>query len=174
MSEYALVGARFAAGALATLLGHEGRVAEPRCERVDMNTLPDRVFGRDGGALGVFVDLVGAVTGEAGIALPTAAACKVAKQLAPDSDVTGFDTRAQSVMSEIGNIMLSAASGAIAEVVGGVVIPSVPRLGSNIADVLLVDEICPDIKGLPAYLAECELGEGDEALSLMFVWIPGD
>ena len=70
--------------------------------------------------------------------------------------------------------MLSAAAGAIASLAGGVVIPSVPRLGTTLGDVLLVDEICAEIRSLPVFVASCEVVRGNEKFPMRFVWIPGE
>jgi len=172
--EYAVAGVKAAADALARLLDAEPATRAPVCDKLDMIALPDRLFPPDSDAIGVFADLVGAIQGEAGIAFRRAEADALVRALVPDADVTSFDTRAQSAMSEVGNIALSSAAGAIAELIGGVVIPSVPRLGANMSDVLLVDEICGDLGGLPAYVAEAEINTPGRSLPLTFVWIPGD
>ncbi len=172
--EYALAGVRAAADSLARLLDVEPETRAPVCEKLDMSALPDRLFPADTGAIGVFVDLVGAIQGEAGVTFRRNQAEALVRALVPDADVESFDTRAQSAMSEVGNIALSSAAGAIAGLIGGVVIPSVPRLGANMSDVLLVDEICADLRGLPVYVAEAGINGSEGPFPLTFVWIPGD
>ena len=172
--EYAVAGAKAAADSLARLLDAEPATRTPVCDKLDMSALPEKLFPADTGAIGVFADLVGAIQGEAGIAFRRGEAEALVRTLVPDADVESFDTSAQSAISEVGNIALSSAAGAIAEMIGGVVIPSVPRLGANMSDVLLVDEICADLRSLPAYVAEAEINGPDGPFPLTFVWIPGD
>ncbi len=172
--EYAVAGADAAAHSLARLVEGSVMSETSACEKLEMRSLPEKLFPGDTGALGVFVDLVGAIQGEAGIALRRPFADALVLALVPDADVENFDTRAQSALSEIGNIALSSASGAIADMIGGVVIPSVPRLGATLSDALLVDEICSELRNLPVYLASCDITRGGEPFPMNFVWIPGD
>ncbi|MBW2280630.1 MAG: chemotaxis protein CheC [Deltaproteobacteria bacterium] len=172
--EYAVAGVKAAADSLASLLDAEPATRAPVCDKIDMSALPDKVFPENTGSIAVFADLVGAIQGEAGIAFRRGEADALVRALVPDADVEAFDTSAQSAMSEVGNIALSSAAGAIAELIGGVVIPSVPRLGANLSDVLLVDEICGDLGRMPVYVAEAEVNTPGNPLQLTFVWIPGD
>lgn len=172
--EYALAGARAAADSLARLLDGEVADGSPACEKHELAALPELLFPRDDGAIGVFVDLVGPVQGEAGIVLLRPSADGLVRALVREADPSNFDMRAQSALSEVGNIVLSAAAGALADLAGGVVIPSVPRLGTTLGDALLVDEICPEIRSLPVFVASCEVIRGKQDFPMRYVWIPSE
>jgi chemotaxis protein CheY-P-specific phosphatase CheC len=170
--EYAQTGARAAACALARVLGAEVAKQGPACEKLELSALPRLLFPGDAGAIGVFVDLAGPVQGEAGIGLLRPSADALVCALVDETDPARFDTRALSLLSEVGNMVLSAAAGAMAELAGGVVIPSVPRLGTTLGDVLLLDEICSEIRSLPVFVASCRVVRGNDDFPMRFVWIP--
>jgi chemotaxis protein CheY-P-specific phosphatase CheC len=174
--EYAQTGARAAAFALARLLDAELAKPEPGpvCEKLELSALPALLFPGDAGAIGVFVDLVGPVQGEAGIGLLRPSADALVCALVDEADSGRFDSRALSALSEVGNMVLSAAAGAMADLAGGVVIPSVPRVGTTLGELLLLDEICSEIRSLPVFVASCEVVRGNEKFPMRFVWIPGE
>lgn len=172
--EYAQTGARAAAFALARLLGAEVVKQGVACEKLELSALPELLFPGGAGAIGVFVDLVGPVPGEVGIGLLRPSADALVRALVDETDAASFDTRAQSALSEVGNIVLSAAAGAMADLAGGVVIPSVPRLGTTLGEVLLLDEICSEIRSLPVFVASCEVVRGSDRFPMRFVWIPAE
>jgi chemotaxis protein CheC len=172
--EFAMAGATAAADALARLLDGEVTNGTPACEKLALDSLPELLFPGDSGAIGVFVDFVGPVQGEAGIALLRPSADALVRALVKRADSDDFDRRAHSALSEVGNIVLSAAAGALADLAGGVVIPSVPRLGTTLAEVLLVDEICSEIRSLPVFVASCEVLRGKQDFPMRFVWIPSE
>lgn len=171
--EYAKTGAQAAADTLTRVLERDVRVEPPRCQKLELGELPASVFPPNEETLAIFADLIGAATGQAGIALPKAQAGELTRLLFKDGSPELHEERAHSALCELGNIVLSAAAGAIAQLVGGVVIPSVPRLADDMAGALLLELIHPELRRLPAYLAETDLVEHDGPLRLRFVWIPG-
>lgn len=172
--ECAKSGAQAAAETLTRVLERDVRVEPPRCQKLDLGELPSSVFPPDEETLAIFADFIGAVRGQAGIALPIEQAGELTRLLFKDGSAELHEDRAHSALCELGNIVLSAAAGAIAKLVGGVVIPSVPRLARDMPGALLLELIHPELQRLPAYLAETDLVEHNGPLRLRFVWIPGD
>jgi len=170
LSEIANAAASAAADALASLLDCRVGHADARGERLELAVLEDKIFPESGDRLAVFADLVGATRGLAGLAFTNDCARLMIARVVRDAD--GFGPREQSALREIGNIALSAACGAIASGSGGTVIPSVPRIGDDISEVLLIDEVLPGMHRLPVLVVEFDLECEDGPLGVTFVWVP--
>lgn len=170
--EFGNIGAGHAATALARLVDRTVWMDPPRGRMLFVDDLPLALFPDDEPVAGVFVDLGGAVEGVAGLLLPLADLGKLLQMLpgSPPGDLS--DPRARSAFAEIGNIALCAAAGAIAKLSDGLVVPSVPRVGVDMASALLTEVLHPSLRALPAYLVESELTVGQAPFRLRFVWVP--
>ena len=82
---------------------------------------------------------------------------------------------AGTIICELGNMAISAAAGAFGKLQSGVVVPSVPRLGLDVRQ-MVGEELERRSGSMPAWIAESELAEGSNGSNLLgirFVWIPG-
>ncbi len=172
--EFASIGGGHAANALAKLLECTVMMDPPRCWPVEVPDLSSSFTPRRDWGVSVFVDIVGATTGQAGIVLTSGAVEEVLTRLMGDDHVGDLDERACSALSEVGNIALSAAASAFGDLVGGVVVPSVPRLGFDMDESFQMEGLRRALHPEPAYLAETELAERDGMIRVRFVWIPTD
>ena len=172
LCEAASIGAAHAASALARLFDRLVPVEPPHCQKLWLSELAENVFQPDEWIAGVFADLSGRVNGEAAILLSRDVFEEAVAQILGVTPPPPFDERAHSALGEIGNIVLSAAAGAFGELEGGVVLPSVPRVGYDEARKLLIDAVPPELHELPAYLAEIEIVDQERAMRVRFVWIP--
>jgi chemotaxis protein CheC len=161
-----------AANALAQLLGTTLRIGTPRCWVLHDGRLPAELFGADERVTAVLAELEGAVAGPAGLILRRDVLEWILSRLIGDPDANTLSERALSALCEVGNIAVSAAANALSELVGGVVLPSVPRLGFEKRAVGVLAEVCGELAGRSAYLVEVELIAHGTALRLLFVWIP--
>ncbi len=172
LREATSIAAARAADALAKLFDCVVLIDPPRCREIGLADLPGCAFPPDAWVAGVFTDLSGKVSGELAIVLEQEVIWRVLELLFGDDAPTSFDERARSALAEVGNIAVSAAAGAIGELEGGVVIPSVPRVGYDMAGALLVSSLHPRLSRLPACLAETDLVDRQRVLRLRFLWIP--
>jgi chemotaxis protein CheC len=161
-----------AATALTQLLGTSLRMAPPRCWTLHDGMLPAELFSPDERVTAVLADLEGALVGPAGLILRRDMLRWVVGRLTGDANVNTLSERALSALCELGNIAVSAAANALSEMVGGVVLPSVPRLGFEKPAVSVLQEVCGDLGGRCAYLVEAELIADEGTLRLLFVWVP--
>jgi chemotaxis protein CheY-P-specific phosphatase CheC len=171
-SELTSICAGNAAGALATLLGTTLHMGPPRCWALRDGLLPAELFAPDERVTAVLAELEGALVGPAGLILRREMLQWVLARLIGDPDVKTLSERALSAICEVGNIAVSAAANALSEMVGGVVVPSVPRLGFEKQAVSALQELCGDLEGRSAYLVEVGLISTEGVLSLLFVWVP--
>jgi chemotaxis protein CheC len=172
--ELASIGAGHAASSLAKLFDCTVLMEPSRCFRMDVGHLPESMLYQQEWTAAIFVDLSGAVSGQAGLVLSEAVMNQIIERLANEDPRCGITERGRSALKELGNIALSAAAGALGDMLGGIVVPSVPRLGFEMCEALLLDEIGPAMEQRPAFLAETQLAERDGPLRIRFIWIPAE
>ncbi len=169
---YVKAAAVHATAAVARLMDCSEPKETPTLQQVRLGDLI-RLLG-PGGAPGfaIFADLSGAVGGQAGLLLSPDAAGELLFQLIGERPEGEPDAQARSALSEAGNIAVSAASGALGHLAGGVVIPSVPRLDANLQGALRLDELPPppERDELPVYVVTTTLS--GPSLAIAFVWVP--
>ena len=173
-AEFASVGAGRAATALANIFDCMVMLEPPRCFRLEIGHLPEAMVYDEDWTTAIFTDFEGSVCGQAGILLSDPVVHGVVRRLVGEDSGKGLSKRALSALSELGNIVLSAAAGAIGDLVGGIVMPSLPRLGFDMSETLLLENLEPGEDQNPAYLAETELIERGGPLRIRFVWVPGE
>ena len=169
-----LAGSR-AAGVLAKIFGCTVLLDPPRSWHTDASFLPTSFSPDDEWRAAVFADLSGAVEGCAGLVLSRQALKKALRRLVGLSQIEHLDPRARSALCELGNMAISAAAGAFGKLQSGVVVPSVPRLGLDVRQ-MVGEELERRSGSMPAWIAESELAEGSNGSNLLgirFVWIPG-
>jgi chemotaxis protein CheC len=171
LREVTSIGAAHAASALAKLFDRVVMIEPPRCRKLDVADIASAIFRPEEWVAGVFVEVTGAVRGRMGILLSQDVVEDVLERLGVGL-ADGLDERARSALGELGNIATSAAVTAMAELEGGIVLPSTPWVGYDTAGALLIEALHPYLERLPAYLAETELADRDRVLPLRFLWIP--
>lgn len=163
-----------AANALAQLLGTTLRMGPPRSWTLHDGRLPQELFGPDERVTAVLAELEGAVAGPAGLILRRDVLEWILARLIGDGRVSTLSERALSALCEVGNIAVSAAANALADLARGAVLPSVPRLGFEKPALGVLAEVCGDLAGRCAHLVEVELLAAGRSLCLLFVWVPED
>jgi chemotaxis protein CheC len=172
LREYASISAGHAATALAGVFDRVVLMEPPSCRWVDLRELACSVFRPDEWIAGVFADLTGPTRGQVGMLLERKVVLEVLRRMVGTEPEAELDAMQGSALAELGNIALSAAAGALGVLHDGVVVPTVPRVGYDMAGALLVEAVHPRIARLPAYLAEAALADRIGELRAHFVWIP--
>jgi chemotaxis protein CheY-P-specific phosphatase CheC len=161
-----------AAETLGQLLDAELSAAPPRSWILPDGRLPAELFSGHERVTAVLAELEGAASGPAGLILRRDLLQWMLRRLTGDGNVKTLSERALSALCEVGNIAVSAAANALGEVVGGVVLPSVPRLGFEKAAAGTLEEVCGEVGSRCAYLVELTLQGSEGAFGLLFVWVP--
>lgn len=171
LCELCSIGAAHAADALAKLFDRVVMIEPPHSRKVEVEDLAGCVFDPEEWIAGVFVEVTGGVRGQMGVAFSRETLEEVLERLGVSWEGE-FDARIESVVAELGNIAVSAATSALGELAGGITLPSVPWVGFDMAGALLVEALHPHLHRLPAYIAETELWDRDQRLQLRFLWVP--
>jgi chemotaxis protein CheY-P-specific phosphatase CheC len=161
-----------AAETLGQLLGAELSPEPPRSWILPDGRLPRQLFAGHERVTAVLAELEGAASGPAGLILRPDFLKWMLHRLTGDGNVKTLSERALSALCEVGNIAVSAAANALGEVVGGIVLPSVPRLGFEKPAAGTLEDVCGELESRCAYLVERTLQGSEGAFALLFVWVP--
>jgi chemotaxis protein CheC len=172
LQEYASISAGHAANALALFFDRVVLMDPPRCRWVELGEIPSCVFQPEEWIAAVFADLNGPTRGQVGMLLERQVVSEILGRMVGSEPGRDLDEDQASALAEIGNIALSAAAGALGALLQEVVVPSVPRIGYDMAGALLVEAVHGRMALLPAYLIEAVLADRASVLRARFVWIP--
>jgi chemotaxis protein CheC len=164
LCELANVGAGHAAGALAQLLGRPILMDPPRVRVASRERSPGGALGVE--TAGVFFELEGALAGVLGVLFPSRSRAALLEALLQDA--SPHSEEAESALREVGNILASHAVSAVADLVGGRLLPSLPVLAGEAAGAVLESL---QARGEPLRI-ESRLVERSGALRSLLVWIP--
>ena len=129
LAEIANICAGHAATALASLLDATLLMEPPRLQTLRAGEPCDGLLAPEDRVAAVFVDLEGALRAQAAIALSASAVDEVLARVAGKSADETSEVSTLTVLAEVGNIAVSAAANAIAELLNQRSLPSVPRAG---------------------------------------------
>jgi len=164
LRELAHVGASWAANSLAQMMD------ATILTRVPVVYGPDRFRVRSTWTTGIFCDFEGAMSGTVGIFLSEEGRARVLQTLCTSSDVSVEYTA--SVLCEFGNILASQTVTAMADLAGGVILPSLPELVRNQAESVFAARLAPR-SGTPRPLyIESELFDRSGSLRALHVVVP--
>jgi chemotaxis protein CheC len=172
LRELANIGAGHAAGALAQLLGRPIRMEVPRVriERAQARApSPDpRAFS--GPATVVWFEVHGGPGGLLAVVLPEREMDTLLEAVLGAPELERAD-QAESALQEVGNILASHALSAVADTLGALVLPSIPRLETGPA-AARVSPLAAEPAGAERLRIETDLVDADGDLHGVLVWIP--
>jgi len=173
LAEIANICAGHAATALASLLDATLLIEPPRLHALPANRPFATLFAAEDRVAAVFVELEGALRAKAAILLSASAVEEVLARVAGKSADETSQVSTLTVLAEVGNIALSAAANALAELLGERSLPSVPRAGYARQGVLAMREL---ERGVPLdrVVLIVELIERAGPLRLHFALVPAD
>jgi chemotaxis protein CheC len=171
---YVKAAAVHAAAAVSRLLEIREPKEVPELRQIPFAQLSDVVFPAGEEVYAVFADLVGAVSGQAGIAVRRDGLRDMLEHLIGGDWKGELDEPSRSALAEVGNIAVSAAAGALGHLAGGVVVPSVPRLGRDLATALAIELPADDLNNLPVFVVDWQHADPVRPLYLSFIWIPAE
>jgi chemotaxis protein CheC len=129
LAEIANICAGHAATALASLLDATLLMEPPLLHVLPAGEPMDSLISPEDRVAAVFVDLDGALRAQAVIALSASAIDEVLARVAGKSANETSEVSTLTVLAEVGNIAVSAAANALAQLLGRRSLPSVPRAG---------------------------------------------
>ncbi|HTO68900.1 MAG TPA: chemotaxis protein CheC [Myxococcota bacterium] len=167
-AELANICAGHAASTLAMLLDATLLTQPPRLRELPAGRPLRALFLREERVAGIFADLAGAIDAKAALLLSSSAVEELVARVA-GKEAAGPATL--SILAEVGNIAVSAAANALAEMLGATSLPSVPRAGYapdgelGLADLL-------DIGHSTRAVADVVIYERHGSLRFHFVLVP--
>jgi chemotaxis protein CheY-P-specific phosphatase CheC len=164
LRELAHIGASWAANALARLANRT------ILTRVPVVYGPERLKRRSEWEIGVFCDLSGDLACVAGIFLSAATRDAVVDLLCGDSCPP--TEIAASALSEFGNILVSQTASAIANTLGGRILPSLPELVLSGAEAAFEARTSPRHRPPPPLYIESELFDRQGRFRALHVFLP--
>ena len=164
LSELSHIGASWAATAFARLVGRT------ILTRVPMVHGPDRFRQRGEWQAGIFCDVEGVLSGLVALFLPAATRDAVTallcKQEAPPKEM------AASALTEFGSILTSQTVSAIADALGGRIMPGVPELVLEDAETALEARLSPRHRPPPPLYIASELFDRQGEFRALHVFLP--
>lgn len=164
LRELAHIGASWAANSLARLADRT------ILTRVPILHGPERFRQRGEWQTGVFCDLEGDLSGVVAVFLSSTTRDAVVDLLCGDSDPPR--EIAASALSEFGNILVSQTASAIANTLGGRIVPSLPELVLEDAEAALQARLSPRHRPPPPLYIESELFDRQGRFRALHVVLP--
>jgi chemotaxis protein CheC len=173
LAEIANICAGHAASALAALLDATLLIEPPCLHALPAGRPLGGVLAAQDRAAAVFVELEGALRAQAAILLSASAVGEVLARVAGKSTDETSRASTLTVLAEVGNIALSAAANALADLLGERSLPSVPRAGYARQGVLSMRELERGVPHARTVLV-VQLIERAGPLRLHFALVPAD
>ncbi len=170
-AEIANVCAGHAATTLAALLDATLLFEPPRVRALAAGRPLGSLFAREERVAAVFAELEGALPAQAALLLSATAVDEVVARVAGKSPDEASAASTLAVLAEVGNIAVSAAANALAELLGQRSLPTVPRAGYARQGALRLPEL-EDGAPRGRTVIDVELIERGGPLRLHFVLIP--
>jgi len=168
LAELANICAGHAASTLALLLDSTLLCEVPRLRKLSAGRPLRSLFLREERAASIFADLHGPFRARAALFLSAGAVEEIVARIAGKE---GSSLSPQSVLAEVGNIAVSAAANALAQMLGETSLPSVPRAGFSPSGELELPELV-EIHGVVRSVADVVLYERHGSLRMHFVLVP--
>jgi chemotaxis protein CheC len=141
LAEIANICAGHAAGALAALLDATLLIEPPILHALPPGEPLASLLAPEDRVAAVFVELEGALRAQAAILLSASAVDQVLERVAGKNADETSNVSTLTVLAEVGNIAVSAAANALADLLGERSLPSVPRAGYARQGVLAMREL---------------------------------
>ncbi len=171
MQELASIGAGHAASAFAQLTGQPFWMGLPRVAKGEEGALAPQLVLARRWSTGVFFELDGCLDALLGLLFHEDASEAVVRRIVGVEEGEIDPTWIESALMEVGNILASHVSNAIADTLGERLLPSIPILAMTEAERALAHALL-DGPGLDTLRIECELRGGDGKLGGLVVLVP--
>ncbi len=168
LAELANILAGHAASTLAILLDTIMLTEVPRLRQLPAGRPLGSLFLREERVAGIFAELHGPLEARAALLLSAGAVEDVLSRIAGKE---GSELSPLAVLAEVGNIAVSGAANALAQMLGGTALPSVPRAGYSSRGELQLPELS-EIHDTVRTVGDVVLYERHGSLRMRFVLVP--
>ena len=147
LREIGNIGSGNAASALAQFLNRKIDMSVPNASIMDLNDIPNLVGGPDKAILGIFLKIMGEISGRFLLLIPEATSIKILKTLIPGcetSTLVKMGEMESSCMREIGNILAGAFLNALSVITQTPMLNSLPSINFDYAGAM-IDNVVADM-----------------------------
>ena len=147
LREIGNIGSGNAASALAQFLNRKIDMSVPNASIMDLNDIPKIVGGPNTPLLGIFLKIMGEISGRFLLLIPEATSVKILQTLMPGfeiSSLTKMGEMESSCMREIGNILAGAFLNALSVLTQTPMLNSLPSLNFDYAGAM-IDNVVADM-----------------------------
>ncbi len=147
LREIGNIGSGNAASALAQFLNRKIDMSVPNASIMDLNDIPKIVGGPSTALLGIFLKIMGEISGRFLLLIPEATSIKILKTLMPGCEISSLIKMGEmesSCMREIGNILAGAFLNALSVITQTPMLNSLPSLNFDYAGAM-IDNVVADM-----------------------------
>lgn len=147
LREIGNIGSGNAASALAQFLNKKIDMAVPNASIMDLNEIPNLVGGADKPILGIFLKIMGEISGRFLLMIPENTSIKMLKTLIPGCEInklTAIGEMESSCMREVGNILAGAFLNALSVLTQTPMLNSLPSINFDYAGAM-IDNVIADM-----------------------------
>lgn len=147
LREVGNIGSGNAASALAQFLNRKIDMAVPSASIMELNEIPNLVGGPDKPVLGIFLKIMGEISGRFLLMIPESTSIKMLKALIPGCEIDSMTKMGEmegSCMREIGNILAGAFLNALSVLTQTPMLNSLPAMNFDYAGAM-IDNVVADM-----------------------------
>ena len=150
LREVGNIGSGNAASALAQFLNRKIDMEVPNASIMDLNDIPNLVGGPNTAILGIFLKIMGEISGRSLLMIPENTSIKMIKHLIPGCNIetlTKMGELESSCMREIGNILAGAFLNALSMLTQTTMLNSLPSINFDYAGAM-IDNVVADMSAV--------------------------
>lgn len=176
LREVGNIGSGNAASALAQFLDRKIDMAVPSASIMELNEIPNLIGGPDKPVLGIFLKIMGEISGKFLLMIPEETSIKMLLALIPDcslDDMTKLGEMESSCMREIGNILAGAFLNALSVLTQTPMLNSLPSMNFDYAGAM-IDNVIADMTAVSdkVLMIETSFIEEEEDLRIHIFILP--
>ncbi len=176
LREVGNIGSGNAASALAQFLNRKIDMAVPSASIMELNEIPNLVGGPDKPVLGIFLKIMGEISGKFLLMIPEETSKKMLRALIPGcslDDMTRLGEMESSCMREIGNILAGAFLNALSVLTQTPMLNSLPSMNFDYAGAM-IDNVIADMTAVSdkVLMIETSFIEEEEDLRIHIFILP--
>ena len=176
LREIGNIGSGNAASALAQFLNRKIDMAVPNASIMDLNDIPKIVGGPNTPLLGIFLKIMGEISGRFLLLIPESTSIKILKTLMPSFEINSLTKMGEmesSCMREIGNILAGAFLNALSVLTQTPMLNSLPSLNFDYAGAM-IDNVVADMTAVSdkVLMMETSFIEEEEDMKIHIFILP--
>lgn len=176
LREIGNIGSGNAASALAQFLNRKIDMAVPSASIMDFNEIPTLVGGKDQRVMGIFLKVMGEISGRFLLLIPEDTSVRLLKTLIPGCEIDdplNMSELESSCMREVGNILAGAFLNALSALTQIPMLNSIPSMTFDMAGAM-IDSVVADMTAVSdkVLMIETSFIESDEDMRIHILLLP--